>query len=71
MPKFVVVCPDRSPSEDGWLGGEEKKNKTDRNKVRDEIDAMLDDFEKEDPPDWDEIEELMASSPEPERSWLK
>ena len=25
MPKFVVVCPDRSPSEDGWLGGEEKE----------------------------------------------
>ena len=55
---------------DGWVE-KKKKNKTDRNKVRDEIDAMLDDFEKEDPPDWDEIEELMASSPEPERSWLK
>ncbi|CAE7489929.1 unnamed protein product [Symbiodinium sp. CCMP2592] len=41
---------------DGWLV-KKKKPKTGRNKVAEEIDAMLDEFDNEAPPDWDEIEE--------------
>ncbi|CAE7606160.1 unnamed protein product, partial [Symbiodinium sp. CCMP2592] len=41
---------------DGWLQ-KKKKPKTGRNKVGEEIDAMLDEIDNEAPPDWDEIEE--------------